>query len=93
MTYNGWSNWETWNVNLWIDNEEDTYFDKEEFINNTPIDIETVEGFCRNRFPNGTQDMDDASEMDKVNWSELCESWKEEKMAIPEVRPFFKSRK
>ncbi len=23
--YNGWSNWETWNVNLWLDN--DGYFE------------------------------------------------------------------
>ena len=25
MTYNGWTNYETWNVKLWIDNEEGTY--------------------------------------------------------------------
>lgn len=24
-TYNGWSNYETWNVKLWIDNEEGSY--------------------------------------------------------------------
>ena len=24
-TYNGWSNWETWNFKLWIDNEYDSY--------------------------------------------------------------------
>lgn len=24
-TYNGWTNYETWNVALWIDNEEGTY--------------------------------------------------------------------
>jgi len=25
MSYNGWSNYETWNVSLWIDNEPSTY--------------------------------------------------------------------
>ena len=24
-TYNGWTNWETWNFKLWIDNEYDSY--------------------------------------------------------------------
>lgn len=25
MAYNGWSNYETWNVKLWMDNEEGSY--------------------------------------------------------------------
>lgn len=25
MSYNGWSNYQTWNVKLWIDNEYDEY--------------------------------------------------------------------
>jgi hypothetical protein len=29
-TYNGWSNYETWNVALWIDNEQDLYKDAKE---------------------------------------------------------------
>ena len=26
-TYNGWTNYETWNVALWIDNEQGTYWE------------------------------------------------------------------
>lgn len=29
-TYNGWTNYETWNVALWIDNEQGSYNDSRE---------------------------------------------------------------
>ena len=28
MSYNGWRNYETWNVALWIDNEQSTYSER-----------------------------------------------------------------
>lgn len=31
MNYNGWTNYETWNVSLWLDNEQSTYHDVQEF--------------------------------------------------------------
>lgn len=30
MSYNGWTNYETWCVNLWLENEESTYNDLRE---------------------------------------------------------------
>jgi len=32
-TYNGWANWETWNVALWIDNDHDMYQFAREWVN------------------------------------------------------------
>jgi hypothetical protein len=31
MAYNGWKNYETWNVALWIDNEQSTYQMRQEW--------------------------------------------------------------
>lgn len=30
-SYNGWTNYETWNVSLWLDNEESTYLEVQEY--------------------------------------------------------------
>jgi hypothetical protein len=83
MTYNGWKNWATWNVNLWIDNEELLYRDKQRFLRRyceeDEIDADMVESFCRDFFPNGTPDMRDSPhDMNKVDWGELAENWAEE---------------
>ena len=32
-TCNGWTNWETWNANLWISNDEGTYNRAREIVN------------------------------------------------------------
>jgi hypothetical protein len=84
MTYNGWTNWETWNVELWIDNEEGIYREKQRFLRRNSeedeIDADKVEKFCRDIFPDGTPDMKDdpRGDMNRVNWEELAESWSEE---------------
>lgn len=31
-TYNGWKNYETWNVGLWLDNDQSTYYMVEEMV-------------------------------------------------------------
>ena len=32
-TYNGWKNWSTWNVALWLGNDEDLYKISRRFVN------------------------------------------------------------
>jgi hypothetical protein len=76
-TYNGWTNWETWQINLGLDNEEPLYRDKVRFIRAGKLDDASVEEFCREYFPNGTPDMD-PGDMGKVNWEEIGESFRRE---------------
>lgn len=83
--YNGWNNWETWNVNLWVDNEEPLYREKVRFLRCGNITAETVERFCNDVFDNnGTPDMrtDEretvAEQWAKVDWEELTEAWQSE---------------
>jgi hypothetical protein len=80
MAYNGWTNWATWNVELWLDNEEPLYRAKQAYIRHArDISAETVALFCYDVFPSGTPDMKHPSEMATVNWQELADSWREEK--------------
>ncbi len=75
--YNGWTNYETWNVNLWIDNEYGSYKRKQSFLRAHSEDMNEsdVEQFCIDEFGLKTPDGDSLSE---VNWAELCEAWKYE---------------
>lgn len=81
--YNGWTNWETWNVALWIDNEEVLYHQKRRFLNRT-LHLSSFRQLFKDWikqevFPNGTPDMKSADEMENVNYDEIREHWVEER--------------
>lgn len=80
MAYNGWKNWETWNVSLWIDNEEGLYREKIRFIRSQfdGLEADAVEEFCRELFPKGTPDMDGAKGLRNVDWEEIADHWRDE---------------
>lgn len=57
MSYNGWTNYETWAVALWVDNSEDTYRARRSMADDyraervepddpKPIEEPTVQGFA-----------------------------------------------
>lgn len=76
-TYNGWTNYETWLVNLWINNEEHLYL----AYNSTPQSknslynwfVEMVQE-AKLENPKGAfyTDMKDV-ELHKVNWNEIID--------------------
>lgn len=70
-TYQGWTNWDTWDANLWLTNDEDAYRlatdCKDEFALNDLFELSfddatTKTGFIDNIDP------------DRVNWAEIFAS-------------------
>ena len=78
MSYNGWSNWGTWNVALWVDNEESIYRCRIAQQSQYEWTAATTEEFCVGYFPDGTPDMDSPTELDDVDWQEIADNWNEE---------------
>ena len=80
--YNGWTNWATWNIALWIDNEPNTY--RLARYQNSP---EKLQEFCE-EFPEVWEDFwkedrfgnrcFNEEQWDNINWEELYDTYKEE---------------
>lgn len=85
MAYNGWTNYETWNVKLWMDNDEGSsrYWDRmarEDAGSHTKEDAthyltKEIESHHREFMPEVTGVYADllGSALDKVNWYEIAE--------------------
>ncbi len=66
-THNGFTNWETWNANLFVQNEE-MYYQA-----TRGKSAEQVEQFIKDRFNSsgGFGDMSTEEEIEKINFSEI----------------------
>lgn len=69
MTCEGWTNRETWNVVLWVDNDYGTYQARCELADTGPA---ACEAFCRKTFGAATPDR---CSLDDVDWAEVSEHW------------------
>lgn len=73
--YNGWKNYETWNVNLWAMNEEGLYHT---VMAGKPYTAESAEDLAYELFPAGTPDMHDkVQRMARVDWQAIADAWNE----------------
>lgn len=79
-TYNGWTNWETWNVNLWIFNHEPNYRMFEAFAagcGSHAITANDAYDFFADFMNECTPDMSAEQSHGVVNWEEIAESMRE----------------
>lgn len=73
--YNGWANWQTWNVALWLNNDESHYraMRARRAVLGSKILARDAEEFARDVMPGGTPDMDNgAAGYRGVRWSEIA---------------------
>tara|TARA_A100001515_G_scaffold136257_1_gene127821 strand:- start:273 stop:509 length:237 start_codon:yes stop_codon:yes gene_type:complete len=74
-TYNGWTNRETWNVNLWLFNDQMRYEAILSMFPKRNAGPATAESFCRAVFGDKTPDN---CLLDNVNWNEVAEAINEQ---------------
>ena len=78
--YQGWANWETWNVYLWAGNDEGLYRMMMDFVTamRGRVTAGGAEEFFKELMPDGTPDFDDAQEYDAVDWHEIADAMNED---------------
>ena len=83
--YNGWASYETWLVNLWLDNDRGTYERIREFAIEEAESIRDIEGYLENRVEEGSPTLDSGLYCDlmtaaigKVDFYEIAEHYWED---------------
>lgn len=73
--YQGWANWETWNVALWFGNDEGLYYAVREYPSR--FTARSAKDFVLDLLPDGTPDFDSPDEYRRVRWGEIAASFNE----------------
>ncbi len=84
MSHNGWSNYETWNVALWLGNERGSYDDMNDIIRRHPDDYkagQALKGYVEEMAPDlGASMFSDLlnAALSEVDWAEIAQNNREE---------------
>ena len=83
MTYNDWTNYETWNVALWIGNEPGMYYKAEAMIRSEPNNYQAAKNLQEwiedmNPLADQASMFSDilGAAMHEVNWAEIVENYR-----------------
>jgi hypothetical protein len=75
MPYNGWTNYETWNVALWLGNDEGLYCAYREALECEPFTADSLAALVMNELlPEGTPDFEGPADYREVNWQEIADN-------------------
>lgn len=72
ISYNGYTNYETWNVSLWIDNDYEVYKNKSLFTDTGKWSKVMAKAFFEYHYGETTPDLK-KEDMKLVNWEEVAE--------------------
>ena len=75
-TYNGWTNWDTWNAHLWISSTEWAYFGA--LATRDPDALRRFIKSASGILSTGDHEFGDGFDPDDVNWDEVWEAINEE---------------
>ena len=82
--YNGWTNYETWNVKLWLDNDEGTYDETQHMARGARDELELADelkSYVEDMMPDlGASMFSDllGAAMQEVNWQEIAAAYIED---------------
>lgn len=69
--YNGYANYQTWNLSLWLDNEYHINKEVEELVEREQLTVESLAIIAYTNFPEGTPDFDGPQDYAYIDWQEL----------------------
>jgi hypothetical protein len=81
-SYNGWRNYPTWAVNLWLSNDEGLYHETLAIVagQHNPDNNETFRVNCADAIKRWVREdlTPDLGALDSVDWLEIADAWLEE---------------
>lgn len=89
-TYNGWTNYATWNIPLWADNDYNLYMARCDWLKRRkrPVTSGAVRWFFREYMGGTTPDLKgnkwEGGRIKDVNWKEIAEAWETERQELKE---------